>query len=185
MSRDGGFSRADLDTSLMADPKMVALARRHRDPQRTAVAGCLFAGLILASWKAGERVTLEDSLPAWYLEPVDAIAADLAAVGLVDGDGRILEHAWTSWYEPARERRAMTLDRNKRANDNRRTRAQRGDTAVTALSPRGDIGDRTNRTGPTGQVRSLGDADASPGVSRKRANGTAYGVPSGIEVDRA
>ena len=38
MSRDDGLRIADTDTGMMADPKVLALARRHRDSIRTAAA---------------------------------------------------------------------------------------------------------------------------------------------------
>ena len=188
MSRDAGFLHADVDTSLMADPKVVALARRLRDPERTAVSVCLFTGLILASWKAGARVTLAEAAPAWYLEPVEAIQADLEAVGLVDHDGRLQAHAWTSWYIPADERREQTRERWRRANEGRRRKA---DSAVTALPPRGDRGDHLTSphdvTDESRHVRPLRAADAARGGAA-RTNGAALRAAMNpadiVEADR-
>lgn len=186
MSRDAGFTRADVDTGLFADPKVVRLARHVRDPQRVAAATCLYVGLVLASWKAGERVTLEESAPAWFLEPVDELQTVLLAADLVDTDGRIPVHAWSSWYEPARERRQLTIDRWARSNAKRR--APRDDDAATALSPRGDEGDRSvqDRSLPTGQVlplRSHRAAIAARGGESTPARGVAA-AHDPIEVDR-
>ena len=57
MSRDDGLARADIDTSLFDDPKVVALARRLRDPTQTMVAVGLYLALLLKSWRAGRRLT--------------------------------------------------------------------------------------------------------------------------------
>ncbi len=186
MSREAGFSRADVDTSLLADPKVVHLARQLRDPHLVATATCMYVGLVLASWKAGERVTLEDAAPAWFLEPVDKIRAALTAAELLDSEGRIPIHAWASWYEPAAERRRATVDRWTRANEKRRV--SRGDSAATAQQPRGYIGEPqpTGPTGPTGQVLPIRSLRAASGSARG-ATTPARGVtaaPDEIEVDR-
>jgi hypothetical protein len=106
MSRDG-LARADTDTSLLSDPKVNALARRLRDPIRTGAALTLYEAVRLSSWREGERMALSDCLPAWWIGSDDDIAAlafELVAVRLLDDELRIPEHAWTAWYEPARER---------------------------------------------------------------------------------
>lgn len=105
MSRDDGFAIADVDTSFFADPKVVALARRLRDPVQTAAHLALYQALVLGSWGAGARITFDDAVPAWWFEPVDEIRSNLAAVGLIDAAGRIPKRAWTSWYLPAHTRR--------------------------------------------------------------------------------
>jgi hypothetical protein len=105
MSRDDGFAIADVDTSFFADPKVVALARRLRDPVQTAAHLALYQALVLGSWGAGVRITFDEAVPAWWLESPDAIRSNLAAVGLIDADGRIPRRAWTSWYLPAYTRR--------------------------------------------------------------------------------
>lgn len=105
MSRDNGFTLADIDTGLYADAKVRRLARLLRDPRETAVHVALYEALLLGSWADGERVTLEDAAPAWWLDPVDDIAANLEKVHLIDAEGRIPEHAWESFYLPAWERR--------------------------------------------------------------------------------
>lgn len=104
MSRDG-FAIADTDTGLMADAKVLALARLQRDPIRTAAAITLYEAVRLASWKEGRRLTLDDTLPGWWLDPIDDLADALVAVKLLDAERRIPEHAWEGWYVPALERR--------------------------------------------------------------------------------
>jgi hypothetical protein len=103
VSRDG-FTRADVDTRFYSDPKIVALARLLRDPLKTAAFAALYDALVRASWAAGRRLTLEESLPAWWLDPPDEPRAALVAVGLLGDDGRVVEHAWASWFLPAAER---------------------------------------------------------------------------------
>lgn len=105
MSRDG-LDRADIDTAMMSDPKIVALSRRIRDPLRTMAAVGLYGAVLLASWKAGERLTLTEALPAWWmdLELAAELGADLIAVRLLDGEERVPKHAFDSWFWPAHGR---------------------------------------------------------------------------------
>lgn len=100
-----GFPRADIDVALYHDPKVVKLARRMRDPVQTITRLGLYQALILASWSAGERVTIEDAAPAWWTDDLDEVARDLADVGLVDHEARIPHKAWEAWYGPARDAR--------------------------------------------------------------------------------
>jgi len=104
MSRDG-FRVADADVNFYADPKVNALARRLRDPVRTAAYAALYDATVRASWQAGRRVTFDEALPAWWLDDPDDALANLRAVGLLDDEARIPEHAWASWYEVAAQRR--------------------------------------------------------------------------------
>ena len=95
---------ADVDVGLLDDAKARALWRRLRDQALMARAIVGHFALILESWSAGERVSLEEALPVW-LEADDVIVDALIAVGLIDAEHRIPEHAWTSWYLPAWQRR--------------------------------------------------------------------------------
>ena len=103
MSRDE-ITRADMDVGFYADRKIGALARLLREPVTTAAYAALYDATVRASWKAGRRLTLEESLPAWWLAPFDDAMSALIAVALLDAEGRVLEHAWASWYLPAAER---------------------------------------------------------------------------------
>ena len=112
MSRDGGFDRMDVSTSLPDDRKFRALARRH--PDLLAAAGWAYLGLLAMSWREGERLTLEEGWPAPL--PYDETAADaLREARLVDDELRIPEHAWAEWYVVACERRRLGRERQKRA----------------------------------------------------------------------
>jgi hypothetical protein len=105
MSRDDGFEVADTDTGMLADPKILALARRLHDSIRTGAAIALYDAVRLASWKAGQRLTLDETAPGWWLEPFDDLAAELVAVRLLDDERRVPEHAFEGWFGPARDRR--------------------------------------------------------------------------------
>jgi len=105
MGRSDGFEIADTDTGMMSDPKILALARRLRDPIRTLACVALYDAVRLASWRSGRRLRLDETIPGWVLEPVDDLIAHLIAVHLLDPDQRIPIHAWEGWYGPARDRR--------------------------------------------------------------------------------
>jgi hypothetical protein len=92
--RSDGFDRMDVSTSVDDDPKFRALGRRH--PERLAVAGWAYIGLLARSWREGERLTLEEGWPALLAFDQDAAEA-LREVGLVDGEWRLPERAWEAW----------------------------------------------------------------------------------------
>lgn len=110
MSRGDGFEIADTDTGMLSDPKVVALARRLRDAAKTMTAIGLYDAVRLGSWGCGRRLTLEETLPGWWLDPIDEWVAHLIAVGLLDDEHRIPEHAWQGWYGPAFARRQRYRD---------------------------------------------------------------------------
>lgn len=112
MSRDDGFRVADTDVGLLGNTKVLALARRLRDPVRTAAAVTLYDAVRLLSWEEGERVTLAESVPAWWLEGWEDLAAELVAVGLLDTEQRVPLRAWEGWYGPAFTRRLNAKRRN-------------------------------------------------------------------------
>lgn len=122
MSRDAGFVVADIDTGLMSDPKVVALARRLQSADGTAAHLALYLAVVLESWAGGDRVSIETAAPAWWLAELDTPKANLAAVGLLDADGRIPEHVWLGWYEPAAGRRDASRERWRRASASARER---------------------------------------------------------------
>lgn len=113
MSRDDGFPIADVDVRLLDDAKFRALWRRLRDPGGMYQATTLYLSVILASWSAGERVTLNEAVPTWA-DPYEGIVAELEAVGLIDADGRLPEHAWDGWFGPAHARREERREAGRR-----------------------------------------------------------------------
>ncbi len=120
MSRDGGFAAADLDTSLESDPKMRRL-RRIVGPELAAVAMLAYVLVVLASWREGRRLALEEAAPDW-LEVPPGVGPGLYEAGLLDSEGRVPANAWRGWYGAAAERRGTQRDRWRRAQARRRTR---------------------------------------------------------------
>ncbi len=58
-----------------------------------------------ASWRSGERRTIDEAWPLLLgLDPDPAVVAAMRTVALIDADGRIPEPALDRWYGPARER---------------------------------------------------------------------------------
>lgn len=106
MSRydSGGFPVADVATDLPSDSKIRALWRiLHRQSLMTE-ARTLWEDVRLASWREGERLTVEESASSW-LDPNPKVVAAMVQVGLLDESHRITEKAWEGWYTPARARR--------------------------------------------------------------------------------
>lgn len=104
MSSRDGMLRADLDTGLCHDRKVVALARLQRSPERTATTLMLYVATVLASWREDRPETLDDSVPAWFGKSVERYRADLVSVGLLDEDGRIPVETLDRWMASARAR---------------------------------------------------------------------------------
>ena len=104
MSRDDGFPIADLDVALLDDAKVHQLVRSTRD--EAVVARCLIAytSVLLASWRHGYRVPLDEAAPLW-LTDLDDLAERLSEARLLDEDQTIPANAWAGWFGPAWERR--------------------------------------------------------------------------------
>jgi len=119
MSRDDGFPIADVDTGLWSDPKVKALVRLQRDETRSLVTLALYHALILESWGAGERLTLDQAAPAWSTADLGPIRGDLASVGLTDRRGRLPVESWSRWFTPARDRRETAREAGREGNRRR------------------------------------------------------------------
>lgn len=162
MARDGGLDRADIDTALMGDPKVGALARRLRDSTKTAAALALYVAVVLGSWKDGERLNVEEALPGWWLDDCETFAEALQAVGLLDDELRVPVESWDHWYGPARERMERYRER---ASAGGRASAQAR--AQAAAQPRGapqvkrsvhTKPDQANQSKPTSSRARAGEA---------------------------
>jgi hypothetical protein len=105
MNREDGFAIADVDVGLFHDQKVIALARRLHNKMRTAAHVAVYTNLILESWAAGDRLSLDDALPAWWVASADDVRAELQAVGLIDDESRVPLGSWESWFVPAFDRR--------------------------------------------------------------------------------
>lgn len=102
MSRGDGFDIADVDSSYFEDEKVKRLWRRIKDQDAMARAICLHQSGILASWRHGEAVTVEDAAPLWLDADPDLIA-HLVACELVDDAGHVV--SFDRWFGAAVARR--------------------------------------------------------------------------------
>lgn len=108
MSRDGRLGTADTDVNLPGDPKVNALWRRLRRKTAMCEARTIYEDVRLASWRTGERVTVEDAVSVW-LDPDPKTLAAMVEVGLLDDEHRIPERAWANWHEPAALRHGIAV----------------------------------------------------------------------------
>lgn len=176
MSRGDGFPTADVDVRIMDDQKVVALARRLRDRNKTLAAIGLYVAVLTKSWGAGHRLTVEEAAPVWDLEPVDEIKADLQAVGLLDEEGRIPQHAWDSWYGPALDRR---LAKQRSGSLGGKRSSERRSSDATAVLKRRSSSAEPDR--PTGRPPIRAGRSESPMEDPKAMNGAPEPFP--IELD--
>lgn len=142
MSRDDGFDVADVATGLYDDPKVKALWRALGDRGRMGHALTLHMATVLASWRHGCRVTVQEAVPVW-LEPDVELVTALQSARLLDKAGKLPIRSWKGWFEPASERRDKVRGRWTRANERRRqaaaevaARLQRGYNAGTTTPVR-------------------------------------------------
>ena len=157
MSRDDGFAVADLSTDLLDDPKVKALWRDLGDQGRMGHALTLYTATVLASWRAGARVTLADAAPVW-LEIDGELVAALVRVKLLDRTGRVPLKSWKGWFGPAADRRDKLRTKWRRANERRSTSVHGGTAAVPPPPYRPSV--RQDRP-----------SDARAGETAQRANG--------------
>jgi hypothetical protein len=106
MSRDDGFAVADVDSSYFDDAKMRDLWHSLGDPNRMARAVCLHSATMLASWRAGCRVTVTQAVPLWLPADDDLLAA-LRTSKLLDRFGKIPSESWHEWFGTAYNRREV------------------------------------------------------------------------------
>lgn len=104
MARDEGFTIADIASDYYDDEKIRRLWRRLQDPGDMCEATTVHKATVLASWKEGKRVTVEEAVPLWLAARPEIVSA-LMAVGLLDRGRRVPSRSWSEWYEPARLRR--------------------------------------------------------------------------------
>lgn len=102
MSR--GFPSANINVHLLEDPKVRRLWRRLGDPAAMATALTVHLAVVLASWREGDRVTVEEAVPDWLPLTAETTQA-LQSVGLLDRQLRIPRRSWEAWYVPAFDRR--------------------------------------------------------------------------------
>jgi hypothetical protein len=167
MSRDDGFTVADVDSAYLDDAKMRQLWQRLQDADRMARAVVLHSATLLASWRHGERIRVMQAAPIW-LPADDALVAALKAVKLLDRAGKIPEASWDQWFGAAWQRREARREIGRaggRASGKRRATVseptvQRQSSASEPV--------RTDRTDPSV------DTPQPPSRGGRRAEGTNY-----------
>jgi hypothetical protein len=97
---NSGLRTADTDIHLPFDLKFVRLWRMLHDQALMCEARTLHEDLRCASWREGERVTVEQAASAW-LDPNPDVIEAMVKVDLLDDEHRLPDHAWVSWYGPA------------------------------------------------------------------------------------
>jgi hypothetical protein len=134
MSREDGFPVMDVSTDYVNDPKW---RRLHRSsPELLLPAFMAYTATMGESWKAGQRVTVEEAWPALLAFDATVIVA-LRDAGFIDKRGFIVTRSWTGWFGPACQRRAKSRARWARYNEKRdadTTDVPRGSDVSTATS---------------------------------------------------
>lgn len=169
MARDEGFTIADISTVYLDDEKVRRLWRLLMpDVPAMCEAILVHEAAVLASWREGKRVTVDQAAPLW-LPTRDEIVARLVEVGLLDSTRRVPARSWRSYFEPARVRR-----------DARRVAGAAGGKASGAArrerssnEPRTTV--RQKRTRPADRPDRPSVPSDKPSVSRARARGKAGG----------
>jgi hypothetical protein len=92
----------------------------------------LHLAVLLASWSAGRRVSLNHALPLW-LEARQERIDDLVAVGLLDRRRMIPVRSWTSWFGPAQARREVRREAGRKGG--KAPRKQSASNAEAGLNP--------------------------------------------------
>jgi hypothetical protein len=170
MSRDDGFPVMDVSTSIVHDPKFRLLHRER--PEHVPIAFLAYVAMLGESWKAGHRVSVMDAWPT--LLPFDNdVVASMIRVKLIERSGLPPRRAWDGWYTPARERRAASRERWRRANENRRPDVV-SDSDDTARLPRGtrDV----PRPPSVPSVRPSVPTGSAPSVPTARARERSNGI---------
>jgi len=104
VSREDGFSRADIDATMLDDLKFRRLWKQLGHQGLMAEATAIYLATVLRSWHDAMPVEAEDAVPTW-LNPTPETLAALVHVGLLDKDHRIPKRAFQAWFRPAWERR--------------------------------------------------------------------------------
>lgn len=118
MGRDDGFPIADVAVGLLDDDKVRRLWRLLGDQSAMCEAMTTHEAVLLASWGAGHRVTVDDACPLW-LTPRQPILEALRSVGLLDAKGRIPAKPWASYFGPASARREAAREAGRKGNAKR------------------------------------------------------------------
>jgi hypothetical protein len=168
MTRGEGFDIADTDTGMLADKKVLALARWLRDATKTGAAIALYDAVRLASWKDGSRLTLEETVPGWWLEPFEELADALVGAELLDAERRIPAHAWDGWFGPAARRRQRYRELGAKGGA---AKAEHGLMVKPTLqpTPQPTVSTRSSAGSSVRSTPSVPSVPTEPSVARARA----------------
>lgn len=101
MSRDEGFTIADISVGILRDRKVRRL--RNANPDDADALTLLYVAIVLSSWEEGDRLPADEADTPVTPTP-DRVAA-LRSAELLDGSNRVPEATWEVWFKPAWERR--------------------------------------------------------------------------------
>lgn len=163
MSRDDGFSIADLDVGFLRDVKVRRL-RLHLPEDDVAPTTLLYLALVLSSWEEGFRLSVMEA-DSPYPATAERIAA-LQACELIDDEQKIPAHAWRGWFYPAWDRREKKRKGGAEGN-RRRWHADKGASHTDSESDTpgdSDPESPTSRTGQSGQTSRSGNPSARADV---------------------
>ncbi len=176
MTRGEGLQRADIDSSLLTDPKLRRLRRQLPDAAQMARAVVLYLAALLDSWRTGERVSAEDAAPEWIEADAGTLAA-LVAADLLDNEYRVPLHAWTAWHDPAVQRISQNREkaqlgglRARGARTRDEAEAMRAALNSPAISPAISATDTpaSQPATPTGPSQPLGVENTPPAGAKTR-----------------
>jgi hypothetical protein len=185
MSRDDGFTVADVATGLLDDPKVRALWRELRDQGRMGHALALHMATLLASWRQGCRVRVDEAAPVWMECDAELIAA-LVKVRLLDRSGRLPSRSWDGWFGPAFARREVRRESGRLGG--KVSRKPPVSNAEASVKRRLSVGepDRTVPTVPTVPIRTVRqDRSDARDVPSNGTNGRGGGTLSELVTPEA
>lgn len=174
MGRPDGFPTADIAVGHLDDDKVRKLWRLlEGDQAAMCEAITTHLAAVLASWGAGRRKPLEETLPLW-LTPSDRVVSALVSAGLLDAEHRVPARSWRRHYGPAEARKIARTEAGRLAGlASGRTRAERSfNGRERSPNPAGPAGPAVPSSPPSrpsrgrargGAPRSLGDAMAKAG----------------------
>lgn len=166
MSRDDGFTIADVSVAFLRDPKVRQLRARGLEG---GAAVLIYLGVVLSSWEHGERLTLSESDTPFPATPKRV--AMLREVGMIDPDGRIPGAIWAAWFGPAQARKQERREAGRRGGQAkaRNARATSPELAEPLAQPYPSDPIRTVVEPPTPAGRGLRSTGTSPRQIAARA----------------
>lgn len=169
MARDEGFTVADMDPNYLDDTKVRHLWRiLAPSVADMCEALVLHEATVLASWREGSRVKVNDAAPIWMGVRSELVAA-LILAKLLDHTERVPTRSWAAWFGPAQARREARIEAGRRGG---MAKAQRGSSNATAgLYPSDRPSDRPSVPTDLPTSTARGRAARRGGKAAPRAEG--------------